>query len=215
MPNRLQWNEVKASGPLQGCVVTLHGRGTTGSDLMPLADEIALPGLRWIFPDAPFPFPGDFGGQMWYASPPMTGGGILESRRLLFELLDDLTLKEKIPSERTVLMGFSQGAVMSLDVGLRYANRLAAIIALSGYLASPERLAAEKSPASQETPILIIHGTMDEVLPVEGSRRAHAALSQEGFRSSFKEYPMGHQVIPEEMGFIRDYLLKTLHPAQR
>ncbi|TAK08743.1 MAG: alpha/beta hydrolase, partial [Candidatus Manganitrophaceae bacterium] len=166
--NQLHVQERPAAGPLQGCVVTLHGRGTTGADLMPLADEIGIPGLQWIFPDAPFPFPDDFGGRMWYASPPQPQSGILESRRLLFNLLDHLTTQEGISSNRIALLGFSQGAVMSLDVGLRYPQKLAAIIALSGYLSAPERLAAEKSPASKEVPILLVHGTMDEVVPVEG-----------------------------------------------
>jgi len=208
--NQLHLQERPAAGPLQGCVVTLHGRGTTGADLMPLADQIGLPGLRWIFPDAPFPFPGDFGGRMWYASPPQPQSGILESRRLLFDLLDHLTTREGISSDRIALLGFSQGAVMSLDVGLRYPKKLAAIIALSGYLSAPERLAAEKSPASKEVPILLVHGTMDEVVPVDGSRKAAAVLSQEGFQTRLQEYPMGHQVIFEEMGLIRDFLREFL-----
>lgn len=204
--NQLHVQERPAAGPLQGCVVTLHGRGTTGADLMPLADEIGLPGLRWIFPDAPFPFPDDFGGRMWYASPPQSQSGILESRRLLFDLLDQLITREGISSDRIALMGFSQGAVMSLDVGLRYPKKLAAIIALSGYLASPETLASEKSPTANETPILLVHGTMDEVVPVDGSRKASALLLKEGFQPRLQEYPMGHQVIREEIGLIRDFL---------
>lgn len=116
-------------------MITLHGRGTTGEDLMPLADEIALPGIHWIFPDAPSLFR-RLRGRMWYSSPPQGQSGILESRRLLFDLLDQLITREGIPSDRIALTGFSQGAVMSLDVGLRYPQPLAAIIALSGYLAS-------------------------------------------------------------------------------
>lgn len=191
-------------------MITLHGRGTTGEDLIPLADEIALPGIRWIFPDAPFPFPDDFGGRMWYTSPPQGQSGILESRRLLFDLLDTLMTREGIPSDRIALIGFSQGAVMSLDVGLRYPQPLAAMIALSGYLASPEKLTAEKSPASIKTPILLVHGTMDEVVPVDGSRKAHTVLVKEGYQPRLEEYPMGHQVIPEEIQLIGDFLKTQL-----
>lgn len=206
MTSRLEWHEQQSAGPLRGCILTLHGRGATGEELMPLADEIALPGLRWIFPDAPFLFPDDFGGRMWYSSPPQELSGILESRRLLFDLLDRLITREGIPSERIALMGFSQGAVMSLDVGLRFPKRLAAIVALSGYLASPETLAVEKSPASAGTPILLVYGTMDEVVSAEGSRRASDILAKEGFQPRLQEYPMGHQVIPEEIKLIRDFL---------
>ncbi len=210
MPNRLQWHERATSGPLKGCVITLHGRGTTGEDLIPLADEIALPGIRWIFPDAPFPFPDDFDGRMWYSSPPQGQSGILESRRLLFDLLDQLITREGIPSDRIALIGFSQGAVMSLDVGLRYPRQLAAIIPLSGYLAFPETLAAEKSSESVKTPILLVHGTMDEVVPVDGSRKAHTVLVREGYQPRLEEYPMGHQVIPEEIQLIGDFLKTQL-----
>ncbi|MDC4205220.1 MAG: dienelactone hydrolase family protein [Candidatus Manganitrophus sp.] len=210
MPNRLEQRERAPSGRVEGCVITLHGRGTTGEDLMPLADEIALPGIHWIFPDAPFPFSDDFGGRMWYSSPPQGQSGILESRRLLFDLLDRLITREGIPSDRIALTGFSQGAVMSLDVGLRYPQPLAAIIALSGYLASPETLAAEKSPASIKTPILLVHGTMDEVVPVDGSRKAHMVLVREGYQPRLEEYPMGHQVIPEEIQLIGDFLKTQL-----
>lgn len=210
MSNRLGRHEKAPPGRLEGCVITLHGRGTTGEDLMPLADEIALPGIRWIFPDAPFPFSDDFGGRMWYSSPPQGQSGILESRRLLFDLLDQLITREGIPSDQIALMGFSQGAVMSLDVGLRFPQPLAAIIALSGYLASPEKLAAEKSSASMKTPILLVHGIMDEVVPVDGSRKASAVLTGEGYQPRLEEYPMGHQVIPEEIALIRDFLKNRL-----
>jgi len=210
MPNRLEWRERAPTGPLKGCVITLHGRGTTGEDLMPLADEMRLPGLRWIFPDAPFPFPDGFGGRMWYTSPPQAQSGILESRRLLFDLLGQLIARDGIPSGRIVLMGFSQGAVMSLDVGLRYPARLAAVVALSGYLASPEALAAEKSSASLQTPVLLAHGTMDEVVSVDGSRKARALLAKEGYQARLEEYPTGHQVIPEEMKLVRDFVKDQL-----
>ena len=211
MTDPLHLNEIAPAGPMQGCVVTLHGRGVNGEDLMPLAQEIALPGVRWIFPDAPFPFPSDWGGRMWYGSASgEKDEGIQTSRRLLFDLLDDLTEREKVPAEKLVLIGFSQGAVMSLDAGLRYSKKLAMIIALSGYLPFPERLPAERSVASADIPILLIHGTEDEVVPVEGSRKAHAALLKEGYPVRLREYPMGHEVIPEELRLIRDELKKRL-----
>lgn len=210
MPNRLEWEEKAPTDPLKGCVITLHGRGATGEDLMPLADEMRIPGVRWIFPDAPFLFPDDFGGRMWYTSLPQGQSGILESRRLLSDLLDQMITRDGIPSDRIVLMGFSQGAVMSLDVGLRWPKRLGAIIALSGYLASPETLAPEKSAGAFGTPILLVHGTMDEVVPVDGSRKARAVLIKEGFQPRLEEYPMGHQVIPEEIELIRGFLKDPL-----
>lgn len=210
MAERLEWREKPSSGPLKGCLVVLHGRGTTGEDLMPLAEEIGLPGLRWIFPDAPFPFPDEFGGRMWYGSPPERQTGIVQSRRMLFDLLNRLIKQEGISSDRIVLAGFSQGAVISLDVGLRFPERLAGLIAMSGYLAAPETLSAEKSSAGKGMPILLLHGTIDEVVPAEGSRAALPILLKEGFQARLQEYPIGHQVIPEEIDFIRAFLKNLL-----
>lgn len=206
---KLELNEIPPSGEMQGCVVTLHGRGVSGADLMPLAREIGLDGIRWIFPDAPFPFPSDFGGRMWYGFSSEKEEGIQRSRRLLFDLLDRLT--EEIPAEKLVLMGFSQGAVMSLDAGLRYPRKLAMIIALSGYLPFPERLSAEKSAASAGTPIVLMHGTEDEVVPAEGSRKAYAMLLKENYGVRLSEYPIGHEVDREEIEMIRGDLRKALN----
>ncbi|MFQ5580875.1 MAG: alpha/beta hydrolase [Nitrospiria bacterium] len=210
MATRIFWNEVPASQAVEGCVVFLHGRGTTGKDLMPLADEIAFPSLRWIFPDAPFPFLEDFDGRMWFASPPEQHGGIIKSRILLSELLDHLIVENQIPSRKIVLMGFSQGAVMSLDVGIRFHLPLAGLIAMSGFLHSPETVPEEKSPASAEMPILLVHGMADPVVKVDGSRQALSTLRKEGYTVNLQEYPMGHQVIPEEIVLIRKHLSQFL-----
>ncbi len=193
-----------------GCLITLHGRGVTGEDLVPIAEELHLPRLRYIFPHAPFPMQGMWGGRAWYDLPPHEEEGIQESRRLLTALIEELVAEGWAP-ERIALTGFSQGAVMSLDVGLRYGKRLAGILALSGYLHAPERLHAERSPMAVGMPILLCHGTEDPLLPIEGSRQAARLLTAEGFPVTLKEYPMGHEVIPEELAEITRFLV-TLFP---
>lgn len=208
--NELDWKEIPASDVQKGCVITLHGRGTSGEDLIPLVDEINLPHLRWIFPDAPFPFPDILGGMMWFGSTKGNSTGIQDSRKLLFDLLDQVIKKDRILPENVALLGFSQGAVMSLDVGLRYPKRIGALIALSGFLATPEKLKQEKSPASKSVPILLAHGTEDEVVSVDGSRKAQQCLIKEGYSAELKEYPMGHQIIPEEIDLIRNHLKNHL-----
>lgn len=195
--------------PTVGCVVTLHGRGVTGEDLVPLAQELRLPLLRFVFPHAPFAFMEYFNGRAWYESPPRAHEGLIESRQLLFHLLEELE-KEGVDPGQIVLMGFSQGAVMSLDVGIRYPKRLAGVIALSGYLYAPDSLGTEKSDASDGLPILLVHGTYDEVLPLAGSRQACKVLQAHGFQTRLLEYPIGHQVIPEELEEVRSFLKAVL-----
>jgi phospholipase/carboxylesterase len=198
-----------AVNPALGCVVTLHGRGVTGEDLVPLAEQLRLPSIRFVFPNAPFGFMGSSNGRAWYESPPRAHEGLVESRQLLFRLLEDLE-KEGIDPGRIVLMGFSQGAVMSLDAGIRYPKRLAGIIALSGYLYAADSVGKEKSPESSGLPILLAHGTYDDVLPSALSRQADKALKSHGFQTRLLEYPMGHQIVPEELEEVRSFLKAIL-----
>lgn len=111
-------------------------------------------------------------------------------------------------------MGFSQGAVMSLDVGVRYEKRLGGIIALSGYLFAPESLRQEKSAAAAGLPILIAHGTEDDIIPLAGARQAASVLRGEGFEIHLIEYPMGHQVVPEELDEVRHFLTRIVPQAR-
>jgi len=203
----LHITEIQSVGMPVGCIIALHGRGVTGQDLASLAGEISLDGIRWIFPDGPMEMPGPWGGRAWYEIPPDSPRGILQSRKLLFELIERLE-HEKIPSRRIALMGFSQGAVMSLDVGLRFPRRIAGIVAMSGYLALPETLRAEKSPAAAGLPILMTHGKNDDVLSVDGAREAQAVLRAEGASVRLSEYLMGHQVIPEVLDEVEKFLIK-------
>ncbi len=177
---------------------------------MPLADEINLPQLRWIFPDAPFPFPDLLGGKMWFGSSAGNSSGIITSRELLLDLLDNLIGDDHLIPNKIALLGFSQGAVMGLDVGVRYPSRLGTLVALSGFLAQPEKLSKEKSPASGNMPILLAHGTEDEIVNVEGSRHAQNKLLKAGYSAELQEYPMGHQIITEEIKLIRDHLITQL-----
>lgn len=195
--------------PAAGCVVVLHGRGVTGEDLVPIAQELRLPALRFVFPHAPFEFMGSLDGRAWYEIPPRAHEGLAESRESLFRLIEE-SEKEGVPPERIVLMGFSQGAVMGLDVGVRYPRRLAGIVSLSGYLYDPDSLGREKSAASEGLPILLAHGTHDDVLPLAGSRQALKVLQAHGFDARLVEYPMGHQVVLEELEEVRSFVMAVL-----
>ena len=176
---------------------------------MPLAEAIGLEEFRWVFPDGPLDFPGPFGGRSWYEMPSDNHQGVIESRKLLMELIERIE-GDGIPAHRIALMGFSQGAVVGLDVGIRYPRRLAGIVGMSGYLAFPERLSDEKSPAASGLPILLTHGKNDDVLSVEGAREAQAALRGAGFQVRLQEYLMGHQVIPEALALVSTFLRKIL-----
>ncbi len=210
MAAALQWEEIASKNSPKTTVFCIHGRGANGEDLIPLADEIDLPDTRWLFPHAPFPCPGLPGGRMWFGTAAEGLAGIENSRTLLIALIDLVIQNGPNPAEKLVLLGFSQGAVMALDAGLRYPKRLGAITALSGFLARPETLHDERSEASKTLPILLVHGTEDEIVTVDGSRKARETLAAEGYEAQLKEYPMGHQIVQEEINLIRTFLMDKL-----
>src|SRR5688572_24715905 len=165
----------------------MHGLGADGWDFVPIVRELPLPEdlqLRFIFPNAPVrPVTINGGMEMraWYdiamsdiARLP-DEGGIRESQKAI----DGLIAREKqrgMDSSRVVLAGFSQGGAIALQTGLRYAEPLAGILALSTYLTLEESLATEASAANRATPILMAHGTQDEVIPVRLAEASSRAL---------------------------------------
>lgn len=199
------------SGPAPSAtVIAIHGLGATAEDLVGVADALALAGVRWVFPQGWMPVAHAFGqGWAWFDMPPRHEAGIRESRRRLHGLLDQLTASGT-PPERTVVCGFSQGGILTLDAGLRYPRRLAGLAPLSGYLFDPERLAAELAPAQAGTPVFLAHGVFDDVVPVDGSRLAERALREAGVPVELHEYPMGHQISEPELRDLRRFLVGAL-----
>ena len=199
-------------------VVTLHGLGTHGEDLAPLCDELRLPGCRFVLPDAPLHLPG-YPPQAfaWYDFQTYNRNEFNQSRDYLFKVMDrfanDPNLRPAPGKEKTIkpiiVMGFSQGGVMSMEAGINYKGKIAAIVSMSGYMPDPwETLTKAQVPF--ETPILLVHGTDDDVVPVEGSRKAVKALEEAGYHPLLKEFPMGHQITEESLEAVREFLLPLI-----
>jgi len=115
-----------------------------------------------------------------------------------------------IASDRIVLAGFSQGGALALHTGLRHAERLAGVMALSCSLPLADTLAAEGAPANRDVPIFMAHGTHDPMIPMARARRAYETLMGLGYRVEWHEYPMPHSVCPEELADIAAFLLRIL-----
>ena len=187
-------------GEPAGALVLFHGRGADERDLYPLLDvldpERRLLGLT---PRGPLALPP--GGAHWYAL-----GGIPTPDPATFwptfeaasAWLDELP----VPLERTVLGGFSQGAVMSwaLGLGRGAAKRPAGIVALSGFMPRVDGLELDLSDLAG-FPLAIGHGTHDPVISVEFSRRARELLEGAGGEVLYREYPLPHAVDP---GFLAE-----------
>src|SRR6188768_269562 len=173
-------------------IIWMHGLGADGWDFVPIVRELPLPEemvLRFIFPHAPVrPVTLNGGMEMraWYdiamsdvARLP-DEAGIRESQRLIDGLIDREKQRGIDPS-RVVLAGFSQGGAIALQAGLRYREQLAGILALSTYLTLEDSLTAEGSAANRATPILMAHGTQDDMIPVRLAEASRNALQAKGY----------------------------------
>src|SRR5467141_2360437 len=122
-------------------MIMLHGLGDSMEGYRWLPEALNLPWLNYLLVNAPEEY---YGGYSWFDFAGNIVPGVTRSRELLFELLDEQREKG-VPTEQTMLGGFSQGCLMSVEVGLRYPRRLAGIVGISGYICEPERLLTELS----------------------------------------------------------------------
>jgi phospholipase/carboxylesterase len=128
----------------------------------------------------------------------------------MIEQLIEQEVARGIAPERIVLAGFSQGCVMTLHTGLRYPHKLAGLMCLSGYLSLADKLAAEQSDAAKDTPIFMVHGKGDPVIPIQYSVQSRDFLTQMGYQLEWHEYDMPHAVCPEEVEHIGAWLRRVL-----
>lgn len=183
--------------PPEYLLVALHGWGANADDLASLAPYMQLPNVQMIFPDGPFPHPYAPGGCMWYNLPSdysffskeefRQQPELVESRKLLTELLLSLEATTGVPLSRTILAGFSQGGAMTLDVGLNLP--LKALLVLSGYLHAPPVMEQATPPE-----VLIIHGRQDQVVPIAAAHRSRDVLTKLGATVNYHELNMGHEI---------------------
>ena len=216
--------ELESAPQPTAAVIWLHGLGADGHDFAGLVPELDLsncPPIRFVFPHAPsMPVTVNGGYVMpaWYdiLGPDLVSqqdaAGIQASERAIVALIAQ-EVARGIPAERIVLAGFSQGCAMALHTALRLPQKLAGIMALSGYLPLADRLTAERHPANGSTPVFMAHGTQDPVVVIargEASRDALAALGQP---VEWHSYPMPHSLHPREISDISAFLTRVLGPA--
>ena len=201
-------------------MIWLHGLGADGHDFEPIVPEFGLPdslAVRFVFPNAPLrPVTINMGMRMraWYDIFQLGGGaedeaGIRSSQDLL-ESLISREVKRGILHNKIVLAGFSQGGAIALQTGLRHAERLAGVLALSTYLPLSKTLEKERAAANSDLPIFMAHGEYDDMIPLDRAARSRDALQALGYAPEWREYPMPHSVCPEEIADIAAFLLRIL-----
>jgi phospholipase/carboxylesterase len=214
--------EIEATEPQRGSVIWLHGLGASNHDFESIVPELGAGFLRFVFPQAPLrPVTVNQGMRMpaWYDiisfdPPPLREkeADVRDAERELVALIEREHARG-VRYEQILLAGFSQGAAMALHVGVRSEQRLAGILALSGYLLLPQQLQAEQQPANRQTPILACHGRYDPVVPLGLGKAGAAQLKESGYPIEWQEFDMEHSLCIEEVHLIRDWL-KTLFATQ-
>ena len=202
-------------------VIWLHGLGADGNDFVPIVPELRLPdslGIRFLFPHAPVrPVTCNGGYEMraWYDIYSLDDlenedeAGLLDSQQRVEALIASEN-ERGIPSQRIVLMGFSQGGAIALHAGLRHPQRLAGIGALSSYLPLHNSPAEDYSPENINTPIFMAHGLQDPVVKYQHGKSSHALLTKMGHSINWKDYSMEHSVCEEEITDISNWLTQSL-----
>jgi phospholipase/carboxylesterase len=213
--------QLDPEAPANAAVIWLHGLGADGKDFVPLVPELRLPAsisARFVFPHAPVrPITINGGMPMrgWYDIVSLTRSdqqdetGIRASAAIVQALIE-CEVAAGVPRKRIVLAGFSQGGAIALHTGLRQAEPLAGILALSTYLPLHTHIFSELTPAGRTTPILMCHGLYDNVLPLSLGSSSRDGLRQLGCQVEWRDYPMQHQVCAEEIAEISTWLQARL-----
>lgn len=205
------------SGNGKYLVVFVHGYGADGNDLIGLADPLAdhLPDVVFHAPNAPQRGTGNPMGYQWFPIPWLDGSsedaaaeGMASAVTLFNEWLDETMLAEGVDAAHTMLVGFSQGTMMALQVAPRRAAPIAGIVGFSGRLLAPETLAHE---TVSHMPILLIHGDADEVVPPQSLPEAADALTKAGFEVyTHISKGTGHGIAPDGLQLALQFILQQM-----
>ncbi len=226
MPSGQQINDpdcarlLPASGkPARQLVVLLHGYGADGADLTGLgrAWQALLPDAAFVAPDAPEMLPFEaVSGRQWFALDERTPGeyriGAQSAQPGLDRFLDAELEALSLDDSSLALVGFSQGAMMALQTGLRRKDPPAALAAFSGLLPGLDSLAG----INTQSPVLIVHGTQDDVVPCYHAGAAAQALSRAGVTTDVHELPgLGHGIDDRGIRLGGDFLERAFGIAAR
>jgi phospholipase/carboxylesterase len=205
------------TGKATSLVILLHGYGADGNDLFGLAEPLSqhLPGTAFRAPNAPERCRNNPFGYQWFPIPWLDGSSEQErdeafrrSVKLLDDYITDAMREEGVDAAHTALVGFSQGTMMSLYVSPRREERLACIVGFSGRLVGDEELA---KAVRVRPPVLLVHGDMDQMIPVTELSVAETALRNAGFEvTSHISRGIGHGIAPDGLGLALRFLQQHL-----
>jgi len=221
MSNLLQTIEMESAPNPSVAIIWMHGLGADANDFVPMVHELdlrGLPGIRFVFPNAdtmPVTINGGYVMRAWYDIIHTDLGrqedeAGLRASQVKVQALIEREKARGIPAERIILAGFSQGCAITLQTGMRQQEKLAGMMCLSGYVPIAPKAAAEHTQASLATPIFMVHGRMDPVIPIARAEQSRDLLKQLGYNVEWHDYMMQHSVCQEEVEHISAWLKKVL-----
>ncbi len=212
---------LRPAGEPHASVIWLHGLGADGYDFVPVVPELRLPpalAIRFVFPHAdvrPVTVNGGYKMRAWYDITTLTAAGRDDAAGLDESIarVGGLVAAERalgIPAARVLLAGFSQGGAVALHAGLAAVELLGGIVALSTYLPRAAAALARRPAANATLPVLICHGSEDQVVAPSMGIAARDALVAGGHPVEWHSYPMAHEVSAREIVDIARWLAARL-----
>ncbi|HZV01778.1 MAG TPA: alpha/beta hydrolase-fold protein [Planctomycetota bacterium] len=195
----LTYFELLPEREARGLAVVLHGRGVTKEDLVELGQVLVEDGFVALVPDAPMPWDG---GRAWFDRDSRSRD-IPISRGMIASLIRGAQARHGVGRDETLISGFSQGGVMSLDVALNHPDLVGRAACLSGYLSQAEAPSGKVEPAPS---IFMAHGTRDPLITIDRARESRDLLVSRGFAVHYVEYPIPHAISAEELVELRRWL---------
>lgn len=204
--------EPKTNSQNPPLLILLHGYGSNEQDLFSFAEE--LPEEMLVI-SAQAPYSMGFGSYAWYAINFDDVNGKfsdLEQARkstdAIASFIDEIKTKYNTAPNKTFLLGFSQGAILSYSLSFNYVNKVDYVIALSGYI--NHDLLPQEIPSDVKTQYYASHGTVDQVLPIAWARQTKPFLDKLGLDNEYSEYPVGHGVAPQNFYSFKSWIEERL-----
>ena len=211
-------------------VIFMHGRGDWGESYVDIPPAISATDYRYVFPTASLPIPGALFEWFRLDGEDNLKPGAATAGKAVSQLLDELQQRYQTPPEQIVLGGFSQGGMMTLEVGLQYPQKLAGLFLLSSFLiadadydwqgpAEPEKYYGQDSSLEDlittahergQGPIFLAHGSHDAVIPIEAGKATRDILRENGLEVDYYEFEGGHELQLAELQELSTFLAKVL-----
>lgn len=220
------------SDPSAPAIILCHGYGAPGDDLVGLAQAMDVgPGVRWFFPEAPLDVDVGFGeGRAWWPvdmlrlqmelarggrqwDPSATPDGMPEARDALVACLRALIAEHGVDPRKTVLGGFSQGAMLTTDVALHHDTPFAGLAVLSGAHVCRDRWSAALANVGKQQHVFQSHGRQDPILPFAVAEALHDAFIRAGATASFHPFDGGHELRPRVLDALGGFCRARLHDS--